>query len=59
MGIITSRDIINKLLMRINEEMTQLEDKLVKEPDHTMDSYHKTFICHRFDFENAGGPVRP
>ncbi len=53
-GIITSRDIINKLLMRINEEMTQLEDKLVREPDHTMDSYHKTFICHRFDFENAG-----
>ncbi|MBN2628616.1 MAG: CBS domain-containing protein [Spirochaetales bacterium] len=53
-GIITSRDIINKLLLRINEEMTQLENRLVKEPDHTMDSYHKTYICHRFDFENAG-----
>jgi CBS domain-containing protein len=53
-GIITSRDIINQLLLRINEEMIQLESKLVKEPVHTLDSYQKTFICHRFDFENAG-----
>ncbi len=53
-GIITSRDIINKLLVRINEEMTQLENSLVREPDHRVDSYHKAYICHRFDFENAG-----
>lgn len=53
-GIITSRDIINTLLLRINEEMTLLEKRLVQEPDHSLDSYRKTFICHRFDFENAG-----
>lgn len=53
-GIITSRDIINKLLLRINEEMIQLEDKLVKDPENTPDNYQKAFICHRFDFENAG-----
>ncbi|MDC7224251.1 MAG: CBS domain-containing protein, partial [Spirochaetales bacterium] len=53
-GIITSRDIINQLLIRINEEMTQLENKLVKETDRTVNSYSKTYICHRFDFEDAG-----
>jgi CBS domain-containing protein/anti-sigma regulatory factor (Ser/Thr protein kinase) len=53
-GIITSRDIINKLLVRINEEMIQLENKLIREPDQSVNSYRKAYICHRFDFEDAG-----
>ncbi|MDC7221061.1 MAG: CBS domain-containing protein [Spirochaetales bacterium] len=53
-GIITSRDIINQLLLRINEEMIHLEDTLVKKPEKAVNSYRKAYICRRFDFEDAG-----
>lgn len=54
-GIITSRDIINRLLVEIDKEMRELENALLKQreqPENT--HFFKTFICHKFDFENAG-----
>jgi len=55
-GIVTSRDIINQLLININSEMARLEDNLVQEKRDTdrPAHYERSFICHRFDFENAG-----
>jgi len=55
-GIVTTRDIINQLLININEEMARLESNMVKE-EHSHEglaTFERSFICHRFDFENAG-----
>ncbi|MDA3852099.1 MAG: CBS domain-containing protein [Spirochaetaceae bacterium] len=55
-GIVTSRDIINQLLVNINQEMARLEANMVKkeEADTGIGSFERSFLCHRFDFENAG-----
>lgn len=55
-GIVTSRDIINQLLININNEMARLESTMMKEEEHPegIGTFERSFLCHRFDFENAG-----
>jgi len=52
-GIITSRDIVNHLLLEMNREMTRLEE-LIPQSDQEGGPLEMSFLCHRFDFENAG-----
>ncbi|MDC7233581.1 MAG: CBS domain-containing protein [Spirochaetales bacterium] len=53
-GIITSRDIVNHLLLEMNKEMTRLEEMIPKADSVESGSQEMNFICHRYDFENAG-----
>ena len=53
-GIITSRDIVNHLLLEMNREMTRLEELLPDNAAETSGTEELNFICHRYDFENAG-----
>ncbi len=53
-GIITSRDIVNHLLLEMNREMTRLEELIPQKDLETGGPEELTFICHRYDFENAG-----
>ena len=53
-GIITNRDIVNHLLLEMNREMTRMEELIPKTEQDTGGPIEMTFICHRFDFENAG-----
>ncbi len=55
-GIITSRDIVNHLLLEMNREMTRLEELLPEnaQAPETSGAEELNFICHRYDFENAG-----
>lgn len=57
-GIVTSKDIINQLLININEEMAKLEATMMKDQGQHDESgipnFQRSFLCHRFDFENAG-----
>ena len=53
-GIITSRDIVNHLLLEMNQEMTRLEDLIPKKEQEGNGPEEMNFICHRYDFENAG-----
>ncbi|QEN09279.1 CBS domain-containing protein [Oceanispirochaeta crateris] len=53
-GIITSRDIVNHLLLEMNREMTRLEKMLPLNEPEARGSKEMSFICHRYDFENAG-----
>ncbi len=53
-GIITSRDIVNHLLLEMNQEMTRLEDLIPKKEQEGNSPEEMNFICHRYDFENAG-----
>lgn len=53
-GIVTSKDILNKLLLSINKEMSKLEDQLVHEESDIHNNVTRSYICRKFDFENAG-----
>lgn len=53
-GIITTRDIVNHLLVEMNREMTRLEEMLPQNTVQDSGSQEMSFICHRYDFENAG-----
>ncbi|MDC7241913.1 MAG: CBS domain-containing protein [Spirochaetales bacterium] len=53
-GIITSRDIVNHLLLEMNKEMTRLEELVPESEAVDSGSREMSFVCHRFDFENAG-----
>ena len=53
-GIITSRDIVNHLLLEMNREMTRLEELVPRNEAADSSSQEMSFLCHRFDFENAG-----
>ncbi len=53
-GIITTRDIVNHLLVEMNREMTRLEELVPKNTIQESGSQEMSFICHRYDFENAG-----
>ena len=53
-GIITSRDIVNHLLIEMNNEMTRLEEMVPKSEPEESSSHEMSFLCHRYDFENAG-----
>ena len=53
-GIITSRDIVNHLLLEMNREMTRLEDLIPRHEKEGTGPQELTFICHRYDFEKAG-----
>ncbi len=53
-GIITSRDIVNHLLVEMNREMTRLEEMVPRSEPVEVGSRELNFICHRYDFENAG-----
>jgi len=53
-GIITSRDIVNHLLLEMNREMTRLEEMVPKNKISAEGTQDLSFVCHRYDFENAG-----
>ena len=53
-GIITTRDIVNHLLVEMNREMTRLEELVPRNKVQESGSQEMSFICHRYDFENAG-----
>lgn len=53
-GIITSRDIVNHLLLEMNTEMTRLEDLIPKTEPEDGGPVKMNFMCYRYDFENAG-----
>jgi CBS domain-containing protein/anti-sigma regulatory factor (Ser/Thr protein kinase) len=54
-GIIASRDILNKLLVEMNKEVLRIENQLPTTPpsSHLHQAY-KEFYIQKFDFENAG-----
>jgi CBS domain-containing protein len=53
-GIITSRDIVNHLLLEMNSEMARLEEMIPHSDPVESSSIEMSFLCHRYDFENAG-----
>ena len=53
-GIITSRDIIVALLIRLDQEFERLEEQLGKQPMEFHGTVHRQFATRRYDFEHAG-----
>ena len=53
-GIITSRDILVALLNELNEEIDQLESKIMNDRPDLPNTIHRDFLVKKFDFENAG-----
>jgi CBS domain-containing protein/anti-sigma regulatory factor (Ser/Thr protein kinase) len=53
-GIVTSRDIINKLLVEMNKEVTLLEQLIPTPAQVNSYSVYKEFIHQKFSFEDAG-----
>ncbi|MDR2431717.1 MAG: CBS domain-containing protein [Candidatus Margulisbacteria bacterium] len=53
-GIVTSRDIINKLLVEMNKEVAELEKLLPAPAQVNSYSVYKEFIHQKFSFEDAG-----
>lgn len=53
-GIVTSRDILTSLLVEMNKEMEQLEEKLGSGKELGPESLVREFHLHKFDFEHAG-----
>jgi CBS domain-containing protein/anti-sigma regulatory factor (Ser/Thr protein kinase) len=54
-GILTSRDILMSLVQELNQEITELEDKIHPEhPAHSANKIHEEFFIKKLDFENAG-----
>jgi CBS domain-containing protein/anti-sigma regulatory factor (Ser/Thr protein kinase) len=53
-GIVTSRDIINKLLVEMNKEVALLEQLIPAPAQLNSYSVYKEFIHQKFSFEDAG-----
>ncbi len=53
-GIITSRDVLSKVIEELNHEIALLENQLSTKPQIHPDESHKEFFIKRFDFEGAG-----
>ncbi len=55
-GIVSSRDIVNHLLVEMNKELMVLERLILQKepPSSNVKKQKMTFVSHRFDFENAG-----
>ncbi|WP_028972808.1 CBS domain-containing protein [Spirochaeta cellobiosiphila] len=54
-GIVTSRDISSALLVELNKEMEQLEQRIrAQNPPLPVSHMHREYIVRKFDFENAG-----
>ena len=57
-GILTSRDILMSLVQELNQEITELEDKIHPEHPahsaHSANKIHEEFFIKKLDFENAG-----
>ena len=53
-GIITSRDIIVALLLRLDREFEKLEQQLGREPAELHGTLCQQFATRRYDFEHAG-----
>ncbi len=53
-GIVSSRDILTGLLVEMNKEMEQLEEKLSPQKEVGTTIYSREFSLHKFDFEHAG-----
>lgn len=53
-GIVTSRDILTGLLVELNKEMEQLEERLGPHKESGTDRWVREFTVHKFDFEHAG-----
>ena len=52
-GILTSRDILSRLVAELNREINAMENK-VSRKHQTNSDHHLIFPVKRFDFENAG-----
>jgi CBS domain-containing protein len=54
-GIIASRDILNKLLVEMNKEILRIEEQIPSPPpSNQLHQVYKEFYIQKFDFENAG-----
>jgi CBS domain-containing protein len=53
-GIITSRDILSKLVDELNKEIRELEEKIHEEKTFLPDKIYREFSIKKFDFEAAG-----
>lgn len=53
-GIITSRDVLSKLLEELNHEIFLLENQIPSTVQTAPGKLHKEFFIKRFDFEGAG-----
>ena len=53
-GILSSRDILLRLLHELNKEILELEKMINAEPADQMNMIKREFIVKKFDFENAG-----
>ncbi len=53
-GIITSRDIIVALLIKLDEEFEKLEQQIGKQPLEFQGTLRQQFATRRYDFEHAG-----
>ncbi|MBI9103792.1 MAG: CBS domain-containing protein [Spirochaetales bacterium] len=53
-GIISNRDITNKLLMEMNKEIRKLEETLYTETEKDIESHQHRFPVIRHDFNHAG-----
>lgn len=53
-GIITSRDILSKLLYEINQEVNKLEGMIPQIVPSEIDFFHKEYTVRKYDMENAG-----
>ena len=53
-GIITSRDILESLLVEINKEIEALERKIETPGLSPGEEFHQEFTVRKLDFENAG-----
>lgn len=53
-GMISSRDVLSALLHELNNEITELENKLNTERNDVFDGIVREYPIQKFDFENAG-----
>jgi anti-sigma regulatory factor (Ser/Thr protein kinase) len=54
-GIIASRDILNKLLVEMNKEILRIEEQIPSPPpSNQLHQVYQEFYIQKFDFENAG-----
>lgn len=53
-GILTSRDILVKLISELDKEISALEEKITVPPVSIDNELNADFLVKRYDFENAG-----
>ncbi len=53
-GIITSRDIMSKVLSELNHEVDRIENTQILPPTLSGERYYREYNVKKFDFENGG-----